>query len=67
MLTNVLWDAQLHYPANAFENMLEWIFSTINYFIEKSDIQLLLECIPQKKLEELNLGKELQMRYKKIS
>ncbi|MDZ4230183.1 MAG: hypothetical protein U1B77_00005, partial [Dehalococcoidales bacterium] len=32
MLTNVVWDAQLHYPANAFPNMLEWVLQTINYF-----------------------------------
>ena len=26
LLTNVCWDAQLHYPANIFANMLDWIF-----------------------------------------
>ncbi len=25
LLTNVMWDAQLHYPANAFPNMLDWV------------------------------------------
>lgn len=29
LLTNVLWDAQLHYPANAFPTLLEWLFMTI--------------------------------------
>jgi hypothetical protein len=29
LLTNVMWDAQLHYPANAFANMLDWVVETI--------------------------------------
>ncbi len=32
LLTNVSWDAQLHYPANAFPNMLEWLVQTCEYF-----------------------------------
>ncbi len=46
MLTNVLWDAQLHYPANAFENMLEWIFTTIEFFKKRQDIQLVIRVHP---------------------
>jgi hypothetical protein len=32
LLTNVSWDAQLHYPANAFPNMLEWLVQTCSGF-----------------------------------
>lgn len=46
MLTNVLWDAQLHYPANAFDNMLEWIYETIEYFSKRPDIQLVVRVHP---------------------
>ena len=46
MLTNVMWDAQLHYPANAFPNMLEWIVRTIDYFARRSDLQLLIRVHP---------------------
>lgn len=46
MLTNVLWDAQLHYPANSFSNMLEWIIKTINYFRKRKDIQLIIRVHP---------------------
>ncbi len=46
LLTNVLWDAQLHYPANAFENMLEWIFTTIEHFKKRQDIQLVIRIHP---------------------
>lgn len=46
MLTNVLWDAQLHYPANAFPNMLDWIVKTIRYFIGKPQLQLIIRVHP---------------------
>ena len=46
LLTNVAWDAQLHYPANAFKNMMEWIYYTIDHFIKKQDIQLLIRIHP---------------------
>lgn len=46
VLTNVMWDAQLHYRANAFSNMLEWIISTIGYFKNRPDLQLLIRVHP---------------------
>jgi hypothetical protein len=46
LLTNVFWDAQLHYPANAFSNMLEWIEETIAYFQRRPDLQLLIRIHP---------------------
>jgi predicted nucleic acid-binding protein len=46
MLTNVMWDAQLHYPANAFPNMLEWTLQTIRYFAGRPDLQLLIRVHP---------------------
>jgi len=46
MLTNVMWDAQLHYPANAFPNMREWVLQTIAYFAKRSDLQLLIRVHP---------------------
>ena len=46
LLTNVVWDAQLHYPANAFPNMLEWIRWTIRYFAERPELQLLIRVHP---------------------
>lgn len=46
MLTNVMWDAQLHYPANAFPNMLQWVVRTIEYFAKRSDLQLLIRVHP---------------------
>lgn len=46
LLTNVVWDAQLHYRANAFPNMLEWIFDTIRYFAGRPDLQLAIRIHP---------------------
>jgi len=46
LLTNVMWDAQLHYPANAFPNMLDWVFQTISYFAKRPDLQLLIRVHP---------------------
>jgi hypothetical protein len=46
LLTNVMWDAQLHYRANAFPNMLDWILKTIRYFQGRPDLQLLIRVHP---------------------
>ena len=46
MLTNVMWDAQLHYRANAFPNMLAWVLETIEYFSKRPDLQLLIRIHP---------------------
>ena len=46
LLTNVSWDAQLHYPANAFPNMLEWLVHTCEYFATRPDLQLLIRVHP---------------------
>ena len=46
LLTNVSWDAQLHYPANAFPNMLDWLVQTCEYFASRPDLQLLIRVHP---------------------
>ena len=46
LLTNVTWDAQLHYPANAFPNMLEWLIETCQYFATRADLNLLIRVHP---------------------
>jgi hypothetical protein len=46
MLTNVMWDAQLHYRANAFPNMLDWVLQTIRYFAERPELQLIIRVHP---------------------
>ena len=46
LLTNVMWDAQLHYQSNAFPNMLEWVRQTILYFRNRQDLQLIIRVHP---------------------
>jgi len=46
LLTNVAWDAQLHYPANAFPNMMEWIIRTLEYFERRPDLTLIVRIHP---------------------
>jgi hypothetical protein len=46
LLTNVMWDAQVHYPANAFPSMLDWVLRTIAYFGRRGDLQLIIRIHP---------------------
>ncbi|WP_029214910.1 hypothetical protein [Kallotenue papyrolyticum] len=46
LLTNVVWDAQLHYPANAFPSMIDWVIETIRYFERRPDLQLIIRAHP---------------------
>jgi hypothetical protein len=46
LLTNVIWDAQLHYPANAFPNMIVWLVETIRYFTKRPELNLVIRVHP---------------------
>lgn len=46
LLTNVVWDAQLHYPANAFPGIIEWIMETISWFSRHPELQLVIRVHP---------------------
>lgn len=46
LLTNVMWDAQVHYGGNAFPTMLEWVLQTIRYFGKRPDLQLVIRVHP---------------------
>lgn len=46
LLTNVIWDAQLHYPANAFPTMVDWLIKTVEYFASRDDCQLIIRVHP---------------------
>jgi glycosyltransferase involved in cell wall biosynthesis len=46
LLTNVIWDAQLHYTGNAFPNMVQWTLETIRYFASRPDLQLIVRVHP---------------------
>ncbi|WP_218819326.1 capsular biosynthesis protein [Humidesulfovibrio mexicanus] len=46
LLTSVMWDAQLHYKANAFPCMLAWVRHTVEAFRSRPDLQLLIRIHP---------------------
>lgn len=45
-LTNVFWDAQIHYPANAFSSQKEWLVETIKWFAQRPHLQLVIRVHP---------------------
>ena len=44
--TNVLWDAQVFYPSNAFPSMLDWLVETIAYCAKRPELQLVIRVHP---------------------
>lgn len=46
LLTNVMWDAQLHYPANAFPTMRDWVVETVRWFSHHPELQLIVRVHP---------------------
>lgn len=46
LLTNVVWDAQVHYPQNAFKSILDWLYTTIDFFSNQTDTLLLIRIHP---------------------
>ena len=44
--TNVFWDAQLHYSANAFQDQRAWLMQTMHWFAEHPDLQLVVRVHP---------------------
>lgn len=66
LLTNVLYDANLFYQSNAFEDMLAWLFVTIDYFIDHSGLQLVIRIHPhehQSAMVVQCVGAEIKERY----
>lgn len=46
LLTNVAWDAQLHYGETPFRDMMDWLIQTVAYFKGRPDLQLLIRVHP---------------------
>ncbi len=44
--TNVVWDAQLHYPANVYSGMIEWLVETVRHFAARPDIEFVVRIHP---------------------
>ena len=65
LLTNVLWDAQLYYKGHAFDDMLEWLWFTIDHFAAHPEAQLLVRVHPHevKRGNRQPVGPALRERY----
>lgn len=46
LFTNVIWDAQIYYKYNAFENIIDWLLQTIRYFSYRPELQLVIRVHP---------------------
>lgn len=46
LLTNVIWDAALFYPAMAFPSLVDWMIETIRWFSERPQFNLVIRVHP---------------------
>jgi hypothetical protein len=46
MATSVMWDAQIDFPTNFYNNCLDWVFDTINFFVKNQHLQLIIRISP---------------------
>lgn len=49
MLTNLTWDTSCLGRDVAFDSMLDWIFKTLDYLKDKSDVQIVIRAHPAEK------------------
>jgi len=68
LLTNVLWDAQLYYEGHAFADMLEWLFATLDYFLDNPELQLIVRIHPHeiKSGNRQPVAAEIERRYGRL-
>jgi hypothetical protein len=46
LLTNVMWDARVHFPTTAFGTQLEWLQFTLEWFARRPELQLVVRIHP---------------------
>lgn len=46
LFTNVIWDAQIYYDFNVFENIFEWVFTTIDELAKNDKVWLVIRIHP---------------------
>ena len=70
LLTNVLWDAQLHFKGYIFKSMLDWLFYTIDYFKKNKKVQLVIRIHPGETLgtvpSKQSVYDEIIKKYKSV-
>lgn len=53
LFTNVIWDAQIFCTDSAFPSMLDWVKSTIDWFANRPDLQLVIRIHPAEKQHQV--------------
>jgi hypothetical protein len=70
MAPNIIWDANLIYPDNIFSNMLDWIFKTIDHFMARKDLQLIIRAHPGEtnydRISNQRVKEEILKKYSNI-
>lgn len=70
LLTNVMWDAQLHFRANAFASMLDWLLFTIDHFSRRPDVELIIRVHPAEVLGTVKsrqrVEEEIRSRWREL-
>lgn len=46
LFTNIIWDAQFTFPDTIFQNMMDWMYNTIEYFEKRRDLNLIIRVHP---------------------
>lgn len=46
MFTNIIWDSAVYQQDTIFENMYDWIEKTVGFFIERTDLRLIIRVHP---------------------
>jgi len=71
LFTNVMWDAQLYHSYNAFQNLLDWLFQTMEYFERRPDLQLVIRIHPAEvkavKKSTQPLAEEIRQRFPRLA
>lgn len=49
LLTNVIWDAQVHFEERAFPSQAAWLEATVDWARERSDVQVVIRAHPAEK------------------
>lgn len=69
LLTNVMWDAKLFYKGSAFDNMLEWLWITLDFFQCHPNFQLIVRIHPHEvnRANRQPVFLEIQKKYPQLS
>jgi hypothetical protein len=70
MATNVIWDAQIDYPKQFFNSILEWVFHTIEFFKKNPNMQLVIRVHPAEVMSDRKakqkIADEIYKKFKNL-